>query len=193
MLLFVYTTTRKRFVIFTCRYFKLTWNTTALSQSNFRNFSCSGIRVVTRHQYRISQLIPQSSFCGKTSGGFAKCRLFSQVTTKLSVTAQWSKGVLEKRLQGAQKFWNPSCSLFKWYANSKISLMPYWWKKIARVHQVLPECSCGDGMASRRLRFTIVSKIFQNSEPIPLPFSSWYYSNGLKLKLGLQVIIIFLM
>ena len=30
MLLFVYTTTRKRFEIFTCRYFKLSWNTTAL-------------------------------------------------------------------------------------------------------------------------------------------------------------------
>ena len=45
MLLFVYTTTSKRFVIFTCRYFKLSWNTTALSQSNCRNFSCSGIRL----------------------------------------------------------------------------------------------------------------------------------------------------
>ena len=42
MLLFVYTTTRKGFVIFTCRYFKLSWNTTALSQSNCRNFSFSG-------------------------------------------------------------------------------------------------------------------------------------------------------
>ena len=47
MLLFVYTTTRKRFVIFTCRYFKLSSNTTALSQSNCRNFSCSGIICVT--------------------------------------------------------------------------------------------------------------------------------------------------
>ena len=45
MLLFVYTTTRKRFVIFTCRYFKLSWNTTALSQSNCRNFSCSSIQI----------------------------------------------------------------------------------------------------------------------------------------------------
>ena len=43
MLLFVYTTTHKGFVIFTCRYFKLSWNTTALSQSNCRNFSCSSI------------------------------------------------------------------------------------------------------------------------------------------------------
>ena len=43
MLLFVYTTTHKRSVIFTCRYFKLGWNTTALSQSNCRNFSCSSI------------------------------------------------------------------------------------------------------------------------------------------------------
>ena len=33
MLLFVYATTHKRFVILTCRYFKLSWNTTALSQS----------------------------------------------------------------------------------------------------------------------------------------------------------------
>ena len=42
-LLFVYTTTHKRFVIFTFGYFKLSWNTTALSQSNCRNFSCSCI------------------------------------------------------------------------------------------------------------------------------------------------------
>ena len=46
MLLFVYTTTCKRFVIFTCRYFKLSWNTTVLSQSNCRNFSCSSIKGV---------------------------------------------------------------------------------------------------------------------------------------------------
>ena len=44
MLLFAYTTTHKRFVIFTCRYFKLSWNTTALSQSNCSNFSCSSIK-----------------------------------------------------------------------------------------------------------------------------------------------------
>ena len=49
MLLFVYTTTRKRFVIFTCRYFKLSWNTTALSQSNCRNFSWSSIKGLRFH------------------------------------------------------------------------------------------------------------------------------------------------
>ena len=43
ILLFVYSTTRKGFVIFTSRYFKLSWNTTVLSQSNGRNFSCSSI------------------------------------------------------------------------------------------------------------------------------------------------------
>ena len=47
MLVFVYTTTPKRFVIFTCRYFKLSRNTTFLSQSNCRNFSCSSITVKT--------------------------------------------------------------------------------------------------------------------------------------------------
>ena len=43
MLLFVYTTTLKRFVIFTCRYFKLSWYTTVLSQSKCGNFSFSSI------------------------------------------------------------------------------------------------------------------------------------------------------
>ena len=43
MLLFVYTTRCKRFVLFTCRYFKLSWNTTILTQSNCRKFSCSSI------------------------------------------------------------------------------------------------------------------------------------------------------
>ena len=48
VLLFVYTITRKRFVIFTClcRYFKLSWNTTAISQSNCRNFSCSSTNIL---------------------------------------------------------------------------------------------------------------------------------------------------
>ena len=50
MLLFVYTTTRKRFVIFTCSYFKLSWNTTALSRSNWRNFSCSRITTEIFHK-----------------------------------------------------------------------------------------------------------------------------------------------
>ena len=45
MLLFVYTTAHKRVVIFTCRFFKLSWNTTALSQSSCRNFCCSSIMV----------------------------------------------------------------------------------------------------------------------------------------------------
>ena len=46
MLLFVYTTTHKRVVIFTCRYFKLSWNTTVLNQWNCRNFSFSSIKQV---------------------------------------------------------------------------------------------------------------------------------------------------
>lgn len=128
--------------------------------------STAHIWLVRLHQYRISPLIPQLSFCGKTSGGFRKCRLFSQVTTKLSVTAQWSKGVLQERLNGALKFLNPSCSLFKWYTKSKISLMLYWWTKIARVLQVLLDHRCGDGVASRWI--TIASSY----EPIPLSFSS---------------------
>ena len=34
--------------------------------------------VVTRHQYGVSALVSQTSFSGETSGGVAKCRLFSQ-------------------------------------------------------------------------------------------------------------------
>ena len=45
-----YTTTRKRFLIFTCRYFKLSWNTTALSLSNRKNFSCIIIIVVVKNK-----------------------------------------------------------------------------------------------------------------------------------------------
>ena len=37
--LFVYTTTRKRFVIFTGWYFKLTWNTTALLATHIAEMS----------------------------------------------------------------------------------------------------------------------------------------------------------
>ena len=51
MLLFVYTTTRKSFVIFTFRCFKLSWNTTALSQSNCRNFSSSSITIVIDYDW----------------------------------------------------------------------------------------------------------------------------------------------
>ena len=47
MLLFVYTTTHKRFAIFTRRYFKFSSNITTLSQSNCRNFSCSSKTYIT--------------------------------------------------------------------------------------------------------------------------------------------------
>ena len=40
--------------------------------------STTQIWVVTRHQYGSCTLVPQTSFCGETSGGIAKCRLFSQ-------------------------------------------------------------------------------------------------------------------
>ena len=64
MLLFVYTTTHKRFVIFTCRYFKLSWNTTALSQSNCRIFSCSSITL------QILSIADKHSFTAMVSPGF---------------------------------------------------------------------------------------------------------------------------
>ena len=43
--------------------------------------STTQIWIVTRHQYRTSALVPQTSFRGETSGGIAKYRLFSQAVT----------------------------------------------------------------------------------------------------------------
>ena len=40
------------------------------------------IWVVTCHKHEISTLVSQTSFCGETCGGVAKCRLFSQATTE---------------------------------------------------------------------------------------------------------------
>ena len=39
------------------------------------------IWVGMRHQYGISALVPQPSFCGETKGGVAKCLLLSQART----------------------------------------------------------------------------------------------------------------
>ena len=36
--------------------------------------------VVTRHQYGISELVSQTFFHGKTSGGVVECRLFPQAS-----------------------------------------------------------------------------------------------------------------
>ena len=52
----------KGFVIFmiTCRYFELSWNTTALSQSNCRIFSCSSMNeeTVVRYPWEFSTHVP---------------------------------------------------------------------------------------------------------------------------------------
>jgi len=39
--------------------------------------------VVTCHEYGVSVLVPQTSLRQETSGGVAKCQLFSKVTFKL--------------------------------------------------------------------------------------------------------------
>ena len=41
--------------------------------------SATKVWVVTCHQYGISALVSQTSFCGETRGGIMKCQLFSQV------------------------------------------------------------------------------------------------------------------
>ena len=62
--------------------------------------STTQIRVVTGNQYGISVLVSQTSFRGETSGGVAKCRLFSQpILAAVKNTYQTSslpKGSLER-------------------------------------------------------------------------------------------------
>ena len=45
--------------------------------------STTQISVVTRHQYRISAFVPQTSFREEISGDVAKCPLFSQAMFSL--------------------------------------------------------------------------------------------------------------
>ena len=59
----------KRFVIFTCTYFKLSWNTTALSQSNCRNFSCSTVEPVYNSPVLTGQF-SKSQFFAHTNAVF---------------------------------------------------------------------------------------------------------------------------
>ena len=65
----VYTTASKRFVIFTCRDFKLSWNATALIQSNCRNFSCNSHKrtdiVTLNKQLLISELFFTTCFSSR--------------------------------------------------------------------------------------------------------------------------------
>ena len=82
MLLFVYTTTRKRFVMFTCRYFKLSWNNTALSQSNCRNFSCSGInRKIAQLTQNIWNFIVIACVASVSSRGSSPSTFFAYALT----------------------------------------------------------------------------------------------------------------
>ena len=53
--------------------------------------STTQIWVVTRHQYGISALVSQKSFGLETSGGVAKCRLFSQADKNSSKQLLWTK------------------------------------------------------------------------------------------------------
>ena len=93
--LIVYTTTQEKFVIFTCSsYFKLSWNTTALSQSNCRNFSCSNI---IHLKLRVSTLTTRRFFSCATFAVFAG-RCFWSAASLRSHSSQISRKLAWKRL-----------------------------------------------------------------------------------------------
>ena len=68
----------QRFVIFTCGYFKLSGNTTALSQSNSRNFSCSSINLGPRlHGSR--QIFERANFFTCVTRLYETVQILSQI------------------------------------------------------------------------------------------------------------------
>ena len=84
LLLFVYTTTLKTFVNFTCRYFKLSWNTTALSQSNCTNFSCCTLGSRWRERYEQPK---QDGRPKKTNKQIRRNECYEITQTRLAITA----------------------------------------------------------------------------------------------------------
>ena len=79
-------------ILTTCHYpdldsaFDWSCHKTNLSQAIRRAIQ---ILVVTRHEWRIPEGVPQTSFRGEISGGVAKCRLFSQASTGFKVYFCW--------------------------------------------------------------------------------------------------------
>ena len=121
MILFVYTTTRKRFVIFTRRYFKLSWNTTALSQSNCRNFSCRSIIAVMSCWYRLLQkkgstiLYPLFWIIHMYSILLKACTNRTVRKRKLDLSIKGCLGILSKEVC---KIWNSERNERCWKLNS---------------------------------------------------------------------------
>ena len=99
-------TTHKRFVIFKCRYFKLSWNTTALSQSNCRNFSCGSIRVRTH-----SKSWKEQRYFENLPNQIKKSNpLFRHVTPwSIKVLVETCRLEKSKKLQLTNRFY---CSIF---------------------------------------------------------------------------------
>jgi len=74
---------RRNSILMTRHYPDLGCMCSWLAEANFQPIkSNTQIKVETSHQYGILALVPQTSFCGEMVGGFAKCRLFSQVDCK---------------------------------------------------------------------------------------------------------------
>ena len=79
---------RRNSILMTCHYPDLGCASDWLkhTRTSFQPIrSTTKIWVVTHHQYGISALVTQTSFCEGSSGDLAKCRLFSQAKTCIVV------------------------------------------------------------------------------------------------------------
>ena len=85
------------------------------------------IRVVISHQWGISALIPQTSFCGESAGDITKCWLFSQAVVPNGGGMNLLKFVL--RNNGCGHAWQNSHISF-WKPGEKIRQNATWLKEL---------------------------------------------------------------
>ena len=81
------------------------------------SWSTTQIWVVTRHQYGISALVSQTSFRGETSGGVAKCPLFSQAIALLALKERTRGSIWMKEFSQEMVLFHDVCMVC--YLSSK--------------------------------------------------------------------------
>ena len=82
---------------------------------------------MTRHQYGISALVPQTSFRGENSGGVAKSRLFSQANNYLYFICFFLQAIHQQLQEALEE-----------QESLKVQIAEYA-RQVARVEELLAE------------------------------------------------------
>ena len=88
--------------------------------------SSTQIWVVTHHQYGISALVSQTSFCGETVGGVAKCQLFPPARSTWDISCYYIIGQEDYSLARLKQ--EITCRQDEWLIRT------------TRIHFILPTC-----------------------------------------------------